>query len=292
MKLHLMHPKDLFRTDKFYNLLLNSPYYFEKKYDGVRCVSWIDGDLRIVAYDKANLAMYSRNGKELTQLIPFFRKQLKIPKGFALDGELFLRDFSTTMSLVMSEHVSQYPDYYLFDIVPVDTVLKGKVYRIGYEKRKQELKRVVSKCGDKVRFIETEKSNFKNRQQIDNLIDKLIGKGFEGCVFKLSGSPYVPKRSLYWLKGKKVFTLDLKVVNVIASKEHPGQVQAIVCNLGKLNQPVGSGLTLKQRIEWYQHPEEIIGKIVEVKFVEYTKLGYLRQPTFVRIRTDKSVPDI
>ena len=34
---------------------------------------------------------------------------------------------------------------------------------------------------------------------------------------------------------------------------------------------VGTGLSLEQRKRWYQHPEEIVGKIVTIKFFEETQ---------------------
>ena len=287
-----MHPKDLFRSEKFYELVLNRPYLYEAKYDGVRCVSWFDGNQLKIASYHPELEMYSRNGRLLSNISELFKDRLVIPKGYAFDGELFLKDIRTTMSIILSKLPMRTPNYYVFDIIPIETVLHGKVYNVPYEERKANLLKYIPKCdNDKVFFINSKKPKFYKKEDVDQLIDSYINQGYEGVVFKLSESPYIPKRSLYWLKGKKIFTLDLKVIGIIPSKEHPGQIQAIVCKLGNKEQPVGSGLTLKQRIEWFKNPSKIIGKIVEVKFAEYTEKGYLRQPTFVRIRTDKTIPD-
>ncbi len=286
-----MHPKELFGSPLFYKLLMSQPYAYEKKYDGVRCISWMrKGNLKIIAYDK-KLEMYSRNGRHLENLVDKFINKLDIPEGFVFDGELFLQDFSTTMSIVMSDHPVRQPDYYVFDMVPIDTVLKGKTYNVPYNLRKENLFKALLKCKDNVHYIEYKKSTFTKESEITNLIDSLVSQKFEGCVFKLINSPYIPKRSIDWIKGKKIFTLDLLVLGVINSKEHIGKIQSVVCKLGKLQQPVGSGLTEEQRSEWFKDPKKIIGKIVEVKFAEYTKEGYLRQPSFVRIRIDKNYPD-
>jgi DNA ligase-1 len=200
------------------------------------------------------------------------------------------------MSIVMNHDVKITPFYYVFDMVPISTILKGQVYKIPYEKRKDDLKKVMyTKNKSPIEYVNYFKEEFESALQVEELIDSYVKRNYEGVVFKLLDSPYVPTRSAYWIKGKKINTLDLLVVKVIKSKEHLGQIQAIVCRLskkGNIVQPVGSGLTNLQRTEWYKHPEEIIGKIVEVKFHEFTADGKLRQPTFIRIRNDKTVPDL
>ena len=288
-----MNAKDLFRSPEFYKLLMTKYYYTEKKYDGVRCISWFDGvNLKMIAHDRDKLHMYSRNGRELLNITDRFKEDLKIPNGYVFDGELFLNNFSDTMSIVMSDHPTRTPLYYVFDMVPIKTILQGTICNTPYEDRKQVLLDAISRCSNRIQYVGYKRVNFLKAIQVDEEIDLLINQGYEGAVFKLAKSPYIPKRSKLWLKGKKIFTLDLKVVGVLRSKEHVGQIQAIICNLGKLEQPVGSGLTLKQREDWFKNPSLIVGKIVEIKFVERTKQGYLRQPTFVRVRPDKLVSDM
>jgi ATP-dependent DNA ligase len=50
---------------------------------------------------------------------------------------------------------------------------------------------------------------------------------------------------------------------------------------------VGEGITDKQRDEFWQNKNKLIGKIIEVKFQEKTPDGSLRFPRFVRHRMDK-----
>jgi len=287
-----MHPVELFSKANLIHRILDGQWAYEPKIDGVRCIAWrSNSKLRMHM-----LEMYSRNSRRLENLEPLFDRILNIPDGFAFDGELFYQSFNMTMSVIMNQNVKIVPFYHIFDMVPVSTILKGQVYKTPYERRKDDLKKVIyTKNKSPIEFVNYFKEEFESPLQIDELIDNYVKRKFEGVVFKLPTSPYVPTRSAYWIKGKKINTLDLLVVKVIKSKEHPGQIQAIVCRLSKkenIVQPVGSGLSNLQRREWYLHPEEIVGKIVEVKFHEFTADGKLRQPTFIRIRNDKTVPDL
>jgi ATP-dependent DNA ligase len=287
-----MHPVELFAKANLMEKILSTQWAYEPKVDGVRCVAWrTNTKLRMHM-----LEMYSRNSRRLENLEPLFDKILNIPDGFAFDGELFYNSFNMTMSVIMNEHVKIVPYYYVFDMIPISTILKGQVYKEPYQKRKDDLKKVIyTKNKSPIEYVNYFEEEFESVLQIDQLIDDYVKRKFEGVVFKLPSSPYVPTRSSYWIKGKKINTVDLLVTDVLKSKEHPGQIQAIICRLSKkenIYQPVGSGLTNAQRTEWYRHPEEIVGKIVEVKFHEFTKDGKLRQPTFIRIRTDKTTPDL
>jgi len=289
---HIMHPVELFSKSNLMQRILNNQWAYEPKIDGVRCIAWRSNN----KLKMHMLEMYSRNSRRLENIEPLFDKILNIPDGFAFDGELFYKTFNMTMSIVMNHDVKITPFYYVFDMVPISTILKGQVYKIPYEKRKDDLKKVMyTKNKSPIEYVNYFKEEFESALQVEELIDSYVKRNYEGVVFKLLDSPYVPTRSAYWIKGKKINTLDLLVVKVIKSKEHLGQIQAIVCRLskkGNIVQPVGSGLTNLQRTEWYKHPEEIIGKIVEVKFHEFTADGKLRQPTFIRIRNDKTVPDL
>jgi ATP-dependent DNA ligase len=289
---HIMHPVELFSKSNLMQRILNNQWAYEPKIDGVRCIAWRTN----TKLQMHILEMYSRNSRRLENIEPLFDRILNIPDGFAFDGELFYKTFNMTMSIVMNHDVKITPFYYVFDMVPISTILKGQVYKIPYEKRKDDLKKVMyTKNKSPIEYVNYFKEEFESALQVEELIDSYVKRNYEGVVFKLLDSPYVPTRSAYWIKGKKINTLDLLVVKVIKSKEHLGQIQAIVCRLskkGNIVQPVGSGLTNLQRTEWYKHPEEIIGKIVEVKFHEFTADGKLRQPTFIRIRNDKTVPDL
>ena len=298
MKLCICHPTDLLKyREKLSKVLLTEEYFWEYKYDGVRTISWFDDQgLKIIAKTGRQpvgyLEMFSRNGRRLEALERFYQDKLHIPKGYVFDGELFDTDIHKTMSIVMSKNPTHPIPYYVFDMIPLDTIIKCKPYKIPYQDRKLKLfSNIMKSDRNIVKYVEFLPAKLHNENDIDRLISNAINQKYEGVVFKRKDSPYIPRRNILWIKGKRIMSLDLLVIDVIPSKEHQGMVQAIVCKLGNLKQPVGSGLTLEQRRRWYSHPDEIIGKIVEVKFAEYTKDGYLRQPTFVRIRYDKKVPD-
>lgn len=137
---------------------------------------------------------------------------------------------------------------------------------------------------------------------IVDLLKQVEAQGLEGLMINLDGS-YECKRTKRLLKVKSFKDADVLVTKVI---EGTGK------NLGKLGSveveylyekkiqkvDVGSGFSDEERIHFWNHPEELIGKVVEIKFFEVsqnTKTGEygLRFPTWQgRIRSDKNKEDI
>ena len=53
-----------------------------------------------------------------------------------------------------------------------------------------------------------------------------------------------------------------------------------------------SGMRNAQRIEWWDNPDLIVGKIIQVDAMTYTKDGMLREPRFRSIHYDKVEADV
>ena len=91
---------------------------------------------------------------------------------------------------------------------------------------------------------------------------------------------YEGKRTNNLLKYKKWSDAEYKVIAVEegdAQELVDGVMKKIKC-VGNLviehkgnKVGVGTGLSLEQRKRWYEHPEEIIGRIVTIKFFEETQ---------------------
>ena len=47
-----------------------------------------------------------------------------------------------------------------------------------------------------------------------------------------------------------------------------------------------SGMADTQRSEWFDNPDSIVGKVVEVQAMEVSKHGVLREPRFKGVRFD------
>ncbi len=128
--------------------------------------------------------------------------------------------------------------------------------------------------------------------------------GGEGLMINLMEGTYECKRTKKLLKVKTFKDADVLVTSVVeGTGKNLGKLGAVevkfLHNGKEMSCEVGSGFTDEERLEYWEHPEKIIGKVIEVKYFEVTqnekdKSKYsLRFPTFQhRIRTDKDEQDI
>lgn len=128
--------------------------------------------------------------------------------------------------------------------------------------------------------------------------------GGEGLMINLMEGTYECKRTKKLLKVKTFKDADVLVTGIVeGTGKNLGKLGAVevkfLHNGKEMTCEVGSGFTDDERLIYWEHPESIIGKVIEVKYFEVTqnekdKTKYsLRFPTFQhRIRTDKDEQDI
>lgn len=127
-----------------------------------------------------------------------------------------------------------------------------------------------------------------------DLANVIWREGGEGVIIKDANAPYSPgKRNADILKIKLENTEEMVVSGV-----HIGQ--------GKYSKTLGyllvkdvhgvthkvSGMTDDERDTWWNDPELIIGKVVEVQFMQRLANGSLREPRFKAVRHDKTVKEL
>lgn len=103
------------------------------------------------------------------------------------------------------------------------------------------------------------------------------------------------KRNNGILKVKSFKTCDVFCTGVVEGDgKYKGTLGLIKCDYKGNELGVGTGFTDEQRHYFWQHADEIIGKICEVKYKGETqnKQGGLsvQFPVFVCVRNDKSEP--
>ena len=128
--------------------------------------------------------------------------------------------------------------------------------------------------------------------------------GGEGLMINLMEGAYECKRTKKLLKVKTFKDADVLVTGIVeGTGKNLGKLGAVevkfLHNGKEMTCEVGSGFTDDERLDYWTHPETIIGKVIEVKYFEVTqnekdKTKYsLRFPTFQhRVRTDKDEQDI
>lgn len=113
-------------------------------------------------------------------------------------------------------------------------------------------------------------------------------------MIKTVDAPYQCKRTDAWMKWKPTITVDLTVMSLEAGTgRNTGRLGALVCegeDQGRsIRVNVGSGFTDKDRTEYWQAHDSIVGQIVEVEADAVTQnqdgTFSLRFPRFVRFRS-------
>ena len=106
--------------------------------------------------------------------------------------------------------------------------------------------------------------------------EEALDKGYEGLMVKPIQGLYENKRSSAWLKVKPLIEVTLKVVAINEGVgKAKGMVGAIVAEgedddkFYRVN--VGTGLSDKQRKEFWKQKDELIGQLVEIQADMRTK---------------------
>lgn len=136
-----------------------------------------------------------------------------------------------------------------------------------------------------------------NREACWSFFKSIIDRGGEGCVLKEMGAPYIiggETKQMY--KIKKYLTKDYVVLgfegtNAETYLAQGMRVSAMYCGLyvnGALkNVTKTSGFDFEWRKKFSDHPEEYIGKVVELGGYEIFKTGAMRHSSLLRFREDR-----
>ena len=227
---------------------------------------------------------------------------------YVFDGELIRRNtdnisdnenFRLTTSIVNSD-ASEKPEIQLviFDMIPTNEFIMGQSYKT-FKDRIKELIRVKELIEElnltnidvaPLYYMGTDHSN------IDKYLDIVDAAGLEGLML-LRDMPYKCKRHNGVVKCKKFKECDLRVVGYEeGTGKNKGVLGSLIVEYKGNTVGVGSGFTDAQRIAFWNEREDIVGKIIAVKYKEETKdkktkLPSLQFPTFITIKTDKIVAD-
>jgi DNA ligase-1 len=129
-------------------------------------------------------------------------------------------------------------------------------------------------------------------EEIAELVTPIWKRGGEGIMLNTFEGCYELKRSNSLLKVKYVESMDLKVVDIQeGTGKYEGMLGALVVDYKGYRVGVGSGFSDEERRRFWDNPEEIIGKTIEVDTFGESKdqLGNvsLNCPIFRGVRYDK-----
>ena len=271
-------------------------FSLSQKLNGNRCI-FVNGK------------MMSRQGKEFTGLDHILSDiQKVVDNGIVLDGELVGKNeegLSDSANFQKSTGIANSKDadksslkYVVFDTLRLELFQQGKS-EYTYKIRRQlllELKEMIKKHN--LHNIEVVQMFYEGTDQteIDKWLDYCEEHDYEGCMINLD-SPYECKRVKTLQKVKAFKDIDLRCISVneATTGKYKGTLGSITCKYKNGTVDVGSGFSDEQRDYYFNNPNEIVGKIITVKYKEATtnKNGgeSLQFPVFVTVRFDKNIAD-
>jgi len=271
----------------------------EPKYDGWRILSGIlDG-----------VVQWTRTGNRVTQ-VPYIEQALRdrFPQGTIVDGEIVdlasARQWNRTQS-ILSRTAGDYqhrptPEdpaltYVLFDVLNADA---RDVRKLPLSERRSLLQEM---CDGIESATDGHLMLIPTQAPTDEGMQALVEFGFEGVVCKRKDSTYrCGSRNGGWAKIKPRETVDAECTGVyepepgsryapiVAGQPEPwaagGLCFRVLHDDGSVYEGRAAGMDDQLRRELWEHPDEFIGRVVELVHWGIQDSGALRFPQVRRLR--------
>ena len=255
---------------------LNSEVAVSLKLDGIRC-SWLIKDGKAIAKTRQNKIIQGMN--ELTKAI----EEVFGEQDLFIDGELLATNeeglssedlFKKTSAIVNSKGLKKDLTFVAFDIVSLEDY-NNKSNSTPFLKRREQLECYVGLKNELVKLAPM----YFITDSIDRIYEKLdevVKDNCEGLMLNKINGFYEFKRTKQLLKVKKFNEGDVLVTDIL---EGEGRLEG---TLGKVEvqfkykgdiytNNIGSGFSDEEREYYWEHKDELIGKVVTIKYFEITK---------------------
>ena len=294
------------------NKYFDKPQYVEGKEFAI--TTKIDGGRIIAIKENNQVSFYTRAGQKYEGLVEIERTiNFTMPNGIVLDGELTIYDYKNysskdaykqAMKISRTDGEKKGLKMLVFDAMPLED-FRSQNCRFTWSQRRKELENLFNLFPLKdvvwpVEFIELLPVLYQGTDtaMITKLLDSELARGQEGIMINLCDAKYEFKRTNNLLKVKKFSSLDLEVIDVEEGFGRlAGTLGAIHVKYKDGNTvKVGSGFSDNERKLFWNSPDLIINKIVEIKYFEESSNAdgtfSLRFPVWCsNIRIDKLEPD-
>ena len=246
-------------------------FVLEEKLNGINC-SYVNG------------IMLSRQGKEIINLSHLTKELEQLSfKNYYFNGELVRHNdgeltngenFRETTSIVNSDAEDKTNiDLIVFDLLPLEEFYEGKS-KLKYKDRLNQLKQLEKEAEEKgLVHLYIPKIYYEGDDNtvINKYLDQATQEDKEGLMCIKNGV-WKNKRSSTILKVKKFMNADCEIIGYEEGTGRlEGKLGAFVIDYKGNKVNVGSGYTDEERIEFWQHRDDYIGRILQVKFKEETK---------------------
>ena len=253
----------------------------------------------------------SRNGKEIHGIQHLDEDFLNMggSKNRVFDGELVVNDkgvildrqtgngiLNKAVKGTISDLESHKIRATVWDVIDYEDFTvgySGVPYRERFERIAASLR------SDAVHLVEHQM--VESITEAREVFDRYLAAGEEGIILKAGTAPWENKRVKHQLKFKGELECDLQIVDVQeGTGKYVGMLGAIVCQSGSddgktVTVSVGSGFSDDHRINLWNIRNELLGKIVALKYNSRIKNKQggdsLFLPIFLEIREDKTDAD-
>jgi ATP-dependent DNA ligase len=275
----LIRQFEVMRAKKFEGMSPRLRYTIEPKYDGLRCMAEVSN---------GRVTLLSRNGREFTSSDHLKPQLLELAQGdsYFFDGELISGNFNASSSAVRrKEQQNDSVSFFIFDVL---TPEEWRQPVSPHYARRNKLEML---------FQEREFSHLrptpiypvKDEQEAMTRYNQFRDLGYEGGMLKNTQGLYRFGKHKDWLKLKAVEDVDLPVLELIQGEgKYHGMLGAVIVSFKGKRVNVGSGFSDEQRKMFWECPELIKRKVIEIQYHEITPDGSLRHPRFIQIREDKT----
>lgn len=278
----------------------NKEYVASRKLDGIRCIA---------IYDWNEFKFFTREWNEIMSLTKLknvleesFKKN-EVKEKVVIDWELCIidnewrEDFKAVVSeFRKKDHTIENPYFYIFDLIPYNDFVNGEwesLFRERYEALQFNKDILTTKYSWLLNFFNV----IKSQEDLDLLISEAKNNNWEWLILRDINSSYKWKRTKDLIKVKKFSDAEFEVHSLEFSKQWvlengvmvDKDIMARINIIYKWNIVwVGTGFTQEERLYYFNHPEEIIGKMITIQYMEESvdKNGIysLRHPSFKGIR--------
>lgn len=279
---------------------LPDAYVVEPKLDGLR--------LNAIKTNGA-VTLRTRNGKVLSGYTSLTEELTRVlEEGMVYDGELTSMEFEAgqkdnpdadcftkLMNDAFSHAENKEGIYNIFDVVPL-SMWRTQSLTQPYKERKAHLEETLNDRYENIKLVLSSEVFHKDRQadltKTVELMYKFLSMGYEGAMVKNIDAPYEFKRTKNLLKMKLMDTIDLEVLEVLEGEgKYEGMLGKVRCEYKGNDLFVGSGWSDEERERYWNNPNLLIGKTIEIAYQNETEnkdgSKSLRFPVKKCVREDK-----
>jgi len=292
---------------------ISFPAFVQKKYDGIRCIAYLDPSKNIVLQSRKNMRFSHFSNIEYGLKI-FFEKvgiylrnntrkkyvsEIEPPRNFYFDGELYSNSipFETLNGYVRltknitprdKENIDKI-HYHIYDC------FNGEIPNATYKERNMLLKTIFESVKNEddtqeilkqIHQVETEEVN--NIEDIKIKHAQYVENGFEGIMIRESNGIYEPnKRSKYLQKYKEFMEDEFEIVGFHDGEGVDRELVIWDCVTKEGNKfSVRPRTTFEERKRLFKEADKYLGKKLTVIFQEYSPDKIPRFPVGKAIRED------